>query len=79
VHDVVLMQHPHGGSVQCGDVWAHIQMGRRCCSIISRWAFESWGSNGGVAKYVERHQPETGRPKTLLARVCIGGIPTWWS
>jgi hypothetical protein len=70
VHDVVLMQHPHGGRhVQCGEVWAHIQMGRQCCSIISRWAFESWDSNGGVAKYVERHQPEIWPTEDIVGAV----------
>jgi hypothetical protein len=57
IRDVVMMQCD-GEHYACGEVWAHIQLGDHCCTLVSRWDLESWDDDGGLARFRTRDAPE---------------------
>jgi hypothetical protein len=69
MRDVVIMQRD-GLRYDFGEVWAHIQVGDQCCTVISRWELESWDDDGGVARVRPRDAPELWETSDIVG-VCL--------
>jgi hypothetical protein len=71
VRDVVMMHRDEGASTYgCGEVWAHVQVGDQCCTVISRWELESWDADGGFARFRPRDAAEIWETSDIVG-VCI--------